>query len=83
MMQKSKSQLWRENLDTKAKKMNKKDVKALLAPHIVSITETGKGQDKMTVIVGRNFAGRKVTLRNRKEADALTDLATLNGFTVE
>lgn len=80
---KSKSQLRREGLEIKAKKLNKKDVKAMLAPHIVSITETGKGQNKMTVVVGTNHLGNKVTLKNRKEDEALKDLATLNGYTVE
>lgn len=82
-MQKSKNQLWRESLETKAKKLNKKDVKALLAPYIVSITETGKGQNKMTTVIGTTFLGRQVTLIHRKEDEALRDLATLNGYSIE
>lgn len=82
-MQKSKAKLWRESLETKAKKLNKKDVKSLLSSRIVSITEIGKGQNKQTVVVGKNYAGRMVTLINRKEDDALADLATLNGYSLE
>lgn len=80
---KSKSQQRREAIEHQTKKLNKKDVKALLAPHIVSITETGKGQDKLTVVIGRNYLGNRVVLKNRKEDKALKDLATLNGYTVE
>lgn len=83
MQQKSKAQLWRESLETKAKKLNKKELRQLLAPYIIEMREEGRGQDKLTIIVGRNFAGREIEIRNRKEQEALADLATLNGYTLE
>lgn len=79
---KSKSMLWKESLQQQTKKLNKKDLAALLAPYIISIVETGQGQNKLTTIVGTNFLGSQIELRNRKEEDALADLATLNGYTV-
>ena len=82
-MDKSKAQLWRENLEKKTKKLNKIRLRELLADRIIEMREEGKGNDKMTILVGLNFADHKVEIRNRKEQDALTDLATLNGYTVE
>lgn len=75
--------LRRDSLETKAKKLNKNRLRDLLASQIIEMGETGKGQEKVTFIRGRNFAGNIVEIRNRKEADALADLATLNGYTVE
>ena len=80
---KSPQQKWKESLDKKSKKLNKKDLRSLLAERIISDERIGKGSDKTWKIVGKNFEDRVITLVNPKEDDCLKDLATLNGWTVE
>ena len=72
-----------DSVGTDDLKVNKKDLRALLAPFIVSSQEIARGKNKEWQVVGRNFLGNEVTIINRKEDDCLQDLATLNGFTVE
>ena len=69
-----------DDLEQKRKKMNKKDLRQLLAPYII---ESQKYGAKDWRIVGRNYIGNVVHLQNAKEDDCLQDLAILNGITVE
>jgi len=83
MSDESKQKQWQNTLEGKRKRVNKKDLKAMLAPRIVSGREIKRGKDKEWEVVGLNFLDSQITLINRKEEDCLQDLATLNGIAVE
>lgn len=79
---KSPNMKWNESLQKKSKKVKKKDLKKMmkeLAGRVKSSTALGN----QWRVVGLNFANSEVYLVNKDEDACMSDLATLNGFTVE